>query len=120
MNVGKIGEDMAAEYLKKQGFGIIGRNIRQKGGEIDIIARDRDGTLVFVEVKALNGVGDSAIGLVPEDHMTSAKFRKVRRTCELLLGKHPDWLRQAGDWRIDLVAVDLGGPAPGIRHYRNI
>ncbi len=120
MDTGKLGEDIAAEYLKKQGFGIIARNIRQKGGEIDIICRDRDGTLVFVEVKALRGAGDPVAGLVPEDHMTAAKFRRVRRTCELLLAKHPGWLRSEGDWRLDLLAVDLGEGSPEVRHYRNI
>lgn len=119
-STGQTGENIAAEYLKKQGFGIIGRNIRQKGGEIDIICRDTDGALVFVEVKTLSGTGDAATGLMPEDHMTSAKLRRVRRTCELLLAKHPDWPRPGGEWRIDLVAIDLGGASPAIRHYRSV
>lgn len=120
MDIGKLGEDLAAAYLKKQGFGIIARNIRQKGGEIDIVCRDVDGTLVFVEVKALAGMGDSATELMPEDNMTRAKSRKVKRTCEVLVGKHPDWLRPGGEWRVDLVAVDMGGMPPVIRHYRSV
>ncbi|PKL51976.1 MAG: YraN family protein [Nitrospira bacterium HGW-Nitrospira-1] len=48
--LGKEGEDMAADFLKKKGFGIIKKNYRTVFGEIDIIAKDKD-IIVFVEVK---------------------------------------------------------------------
>jgi putative endonuclease len=48
---GKKSEDMAAKYLKKNGYKILQQNYRTKLGEIDIIAKDRD-TIVFVEVKS--------------------------------------------------------------------
>ncbi len=47
---GRKYEDMACEYLKKNGFSIIERNYRSVTGEIDIIAREGK-SLVFVEVK---------------------------------------------------------------------
>lgn len=47
---GQRGEDLACRYLKAQGLKIITRNFYCKGGEIDIIAQDKD-TLVFVEVR---------------------------------------------------------------------
>lgn len=47
---GKIGEDLACEYILKKNFEIIERNFRCKIGEIDIIAKDKD-ELVFIEVK---------------------------------------------------------------------
>ena len=48
--IGKIGEDLACKYLRKNNYKIIGRNYYCKQGEIDIIAKD--GTyLVFIEVK---------------------------------------------------------------------
>ncbi len=50
INLGKQGEDLAAQHLKKMGLTILARNYRQKTGEIDIIARDKN-CLVFVEVK---------------------------------------------------------------------
>lgn len=50
INLGKEGEELAANHLKNLGFSILARNYRQKSGEIDIIARDGD-CLVFVEVK---------------------------------------------------------------------
>ncbi len=45
-----IGENAAAEFLKKKGYVILERNFRKGYGEIDIIAVKK-GTLVFVEVK---------------------------------------------------------------------
>lgn len=73
--LGRKGEEMAANYLKKKKFEIVERGFRFSRGEIDIIARDGD-TLVFVEVKAR---ADESFGR-PEDSVTPAKQRQVRRT----------------------------------------
>ena len=40
--LGKEGEDFAADYLQKQGYEIIDRNFECKQGEIDIIAKDKN------------------------------------------------------------------------------
>ncbi|MCK5060772.1 YraN family protein [Candidatus Bipolaricaulota bacterium] len=58
--LGKWAEDIACEFLRKHGYGIIERNWQSRFGEIDIIARDK-GTLVFVEVKMRTspGYGDA-------------------------------------------------------------
>lgn len=48
---GKAGEDIAANYLEREGLKILERNYRFERGEIDIIAEEGD-ELVFVEVKA--------------------------------------------------------------------
>ena len=126
---GKFGEDLACEYLVKKGHNILRRNWRVKGGEIDIIARARNRTLVFVEVKALStgsgraltGGGESSAGLMPEDHLTAAKLCKLRRTSEMFIAKNEDLLDEKRGWRIDLVAIDLiPGKEPEIRHYENI
>jgi len=49
-NVGSYGEEIAASYLKKQGYRILEQNYRKRYGEIDIIAEDGE-DIVFVEVK---------------------------------------------------------------------
>ena len=56
--IGKLGENLACEYLKNKGYWVIERNFRRPWGELDIVARQKDGTLVFVEVKALQLPGD--------------------------------------------------------------
>ena len=48
--LGRVGEDKAVSYLKKQGFKIAERNYKNAFGEIDIIANDGEYT-VFIEVK---------------------------------------------------------------------
>jgi putative endonuclease len=48
--LGKWGEDVAAEYLERQGYTIIERDWKSGHRDLDIIALDGD-TIVFVEVK---------------------------------------------------------------------
>lgn len=48
--IGREGEDLAAQYLAKQGYRVLERNYRTRSGEIDLIAL-HEGTVVFVEVK---------------------------------------------------------------------
>jgi putative endonuclease len=48
--IGKSAEDVAAEFLGRQGLTVLMRNYRRKGGELDIVARDGD-VLVIGEVR---------------------------------------------------------------------
>jgi putative endonuclease len=48
--LGRLGEQLAAAHLQRLGFSAIGRNVRTRDGEIDLIAFDGH-TLVFAEVK---------------------------------------------------------------------
>ena len=49
-NIGELGENVACEFLIKNGYKIICRNYRNKYGEIDIIASFKN-EVVFIEVK---------------------------------------------------------------------
>ena len=57
--IGKLGEDLACEYLVKKGFTICERNVRKPWGELDIVGKDRGGTLVFIEVKTIKQTKES-------------------------------------------------------------
>ena len=48
---GQKAEGLAAKFLQKKGYRIIGRNVRLPGGELDIVAQ-LGNVVVFVEVKA--------------------------------------------------------------------
>ncbi len=48
--LGRLGERLACEHFERLGFRVLERNVRSRGGEIDLIAFDGT-TLVFVEVK---------------------------------------------------------------------
>ncbi|MGI4814914.1 MAG: YraN family protein [Janthinobacterium lividum] len=50
--VGSIYETHALAYLCSQGMRLLERNVSSRCGELDLVMEDRDGTLVFVEVKA--------------------------------------------------------------------
>ena len=114
--LGKLGEDFTCEFLKRKGYRILERNCRRPWGEIDIIAHAPKGTLVFVEVKAMRQGK-----LLPEDHLTRAKLRRLQRTAELLSnGDYADESRRG--WQIDLVALSMDGNGDFSRttHYENI
>ncbi|MSR73483.1 MAG: YraN family protein [Candidatus Pacebacteria bacterium] len=113
---GNRGEDIAAEYLIGKGHTILERQYRKPWGEIDIIAKAGDGTLVFVEVKAM-GAGKGIF--TPESNMTSAKIMKTKRAA--LTYANANQKLSGGGWRIDVIAIDLDGDtARAIRHYENI
>lgn len=75
---GALGEDEAVRLLKKQGYKILERNYRIRGGEIDIIARDGD-YICFVEVKLRksNNYGS------PAEYITHKKKEKLIKTAML-------------------------------------
>ncbi|HEX7908442.1 MAG TPA: YraN family protein [Paraburkholderia sp.] len=50
--VGAAFEARAQEFLQRQRLRFVARNVSCRGGEIDLVMRDRDGALVFVEVRA--------------------------------------------------------------------
>lgn len=99
--IGALGENVAAEYLKRHGFSIRDRNFARKTGELDIIAEEAD-TLHFVEVKT------NLVDEFPDEKSTSdeydpslnlheAKIRKVARTGEWYV-LEKDW---GGEWQVD-------------------
>lgn len=95
--LGKKGEEIACEYLQKQGYKLLAKNFRSKLGEIDLIFLDR-GVLVFVEVKTR---GDKRFG-EPEEAVTPYKIRSIIKTGQYFSLLHPE-LPEA--LRIDVVAI---------------
>ncbi len=122
ISLGKEGENVAENYLKKKGYSIFGRNYSQKFGEIDIIAKDPDGCLVFVEVKTL--LDGDRNELTPEDNLTKSKFQKLSRICSAFVNANSRLINEEVGWRIDLVAIvarkQESGEEYEIRHYEHI
>ena len=111
--LGRWGEDLAAEHLTAAGMQVLARNWRCPEGELDAVARDVDGTVVFVEVKtrAGNGFGDPAEAVGP------VKARRLRTlACRWLLEHRPPG---ASELRFDVVAiVRVPGQPPQLTHLR--
>lgn len=101
--IGGIGEEIACEYLVNKKYALIERNFRRPWGEIDIIAREKHGKLVFIEVKTMQ----QHPTIKPEDNLTKAKLKKLQRTAMLYTGTFKDRLWFGKGWQIDLVAIML-------------
>ena len=97
---GRLGEDMALAHLRRHGLTLVQRNFLCKGGEIDLIMRDADAALVFVEVRQRADWrhGGAAASITP------AKQRRMVVAAEVyLLG-----LKTVPPCRFDVVAIDAG------------
>lgn len=97
---GAAAEQMAADYLVRQGLSVIERNFRVKGGEIDLICRDGQST-VFVEVR-LRSRGDFG--------GAAASITATKQARLILAARH--WLLRHGErpCRFDCMLFD--GPEP--------
>lgn len=73
--VGKEGEEIALQYLIKNGYMIIKRNFRCRQGEIDIIAKNKD-EFVFIEVKTRTNMSYGS----PIDSITYYKKKRILKT----------------------------------------
>ena len=86
--LGKKGEQLVEEYLKKQGCKILKRNYRTPFGEADLIAVDKD-EIVFIEVKTRSG---TAFGTPAEAVVKSKQERyyKIAQFYGLKHGEEPN------------------------------
>lgn len=82
-SLGKHGEELACQALRRRGYAILARRYRTQGGEIDIVARDGQ-TVVFIEVKTRAG---SACGTAREA-VTMRKRHQLIRIATDYLAKH--------------------------------
>jgi putative endonuclease len=110
---GARGEELAANYLREQGYHIIDRNFHfGRLGELDIIARDGD-EIVFVEVKI---AGDGA-AIEPEYRISKSKQSKLRKAAEGYMWQN---LPDQQPCRFDVLAIVISSDAkPQFRHYVN-
>ncbi len=111
-SIGDIAEDIAVDHLESLGWFIIERQwAYKKMGELDIVADD--GTdIVFVEVRYR---ARTDFGL-PEQTLSPTKVSKLRRTAQMYLLMKGIRTRPC---RFDVVALDMMGGKPNLRHYRN-
>ena len=63
--LGNRGEAEAARYLRKKGYALLASQWRCRYGELDLVARDKQGTVCFVEVKLRRESGGPGRRLTP-------------------------------------------------------
>ena len=104
LRVGRRAEELARRTLEAHGLRLLEANYRvargrsRHGGEIDLILRDRDGTLVFVEVRARR---DTAAGGAAAS-IGAAKRARLVYAAQVYLAR----LDRLPPCRFDVVAVD--------------
>ncbi|WP_407642301.1 YraN family protein [Caballeronia telluris] len=100
-SVGDAFEAHALVYLQRQRMRLVARNVMCRGGEIDLVMRDRDGALVFVEVRARRSrqFADAAASIG-----TRKRARLIRAAQHYLSA----WRGELPPCRFDVVAFDTG------------
>ncbi len=93
---GKSGEQVAAEFLEKQGIEIIARNYRTKFGEIDLIGFDKS-TIIFIEVKLRSNDNFGS----PAEAVTQAKLKRIYNSALWYISEH----QSNYDYRFDVIAI---------------
>jgi putative endonuclease len=103
--LGRAAERLVATRLEREGWRIVGRNVRLPSGELDIVALDR-GTLVFVEVKA--GRAGAASGPERPAHAVGRRKQlKLRRLAREWIAERRGPSGVLG-YRFDVVGVRFG------------
>ncbi len=124
--VGKLGEEIAARFLKEKGLKVIGMNFWRPYGEIDIVSRENTGKYRFVEVKTVSwetpevrtGVPHGTEGYRPEENVHPQKIKRLMRVIEAyVLTKGIE-----DEWQFDVVAVrlDRKNKRAKVRHLEDV
>lgn len=108
---GELGERIAERWLRRQGWRVIQRRFRNGHRDIDLVV-ERDGTVVFVEVKARRGTefGD------PVEAVNWAKQKELARSASVWIDRHG---RPSESYRFDVIGVLVQGDRVRVRHVAN-
>ena len=110
--LGEGGEEIALRFLKKRRFKIVAQNYRCKFGEVDIIARDPDNILTFIEVKTRS----SRTHGTPQEAVNLRKQEQISRVALEFIQRYGLEHQRA---RFDVVAVQLSSSGYTIELIQN-
>ncbi|MFZ3415552.1 YraN family protein [Arthrobacter sp. 3Tela_A] len=112
--LGRSGEELAAQYLAAAGYDVLERNWRCRQGEIDLVARDGN-TLVIAEVKTRSSLDYGH----PFEAVSAAKLARLYLLAAAWTREHS---AVRSSWRVDAVSVLLpgGDRPPVIEHLKGI
>jgi len=109
--LGKIGEEIAVEYLIEQGYSILERNYKFDRAEVDIIAQKTPEELVVIEVKTRNSdyFGD------PQTFVTPRKIQQIVKVAdEYVVSNDLDV-----EVRFDIIAILKNNKEEKLDHFEN-
>ncbi len=110
--VGTEGEAIARRYLERVGLVFIAANVRYRVGEIDLVMRDVDATIAFVEVRRRTR---------PTYGGAAASITQAKRNRLIAAASHYMAARRiaARPCRFDVVTIEGGGQEPRIEWIRD-
>lgn len=97
IEIGNQGEDLAQEYLYREGFNLLHRNWRNGRYELDLVA-EKNGTLHIIEVKTRVAGNLTS----PEEAYTRAKFRSLCKAADYYIRLY----KIETDVQFDLIAIE--------------
>ena len=111
--LGKWGEDLAVAFLQRQGYTIIERDWKSGRRDIDIIAKDETGTIVFVEVKTRR----NRLFGEPEEAIDYRKMQSLQQA----INHYIKFRHINGNVRFDIISiVGTIGTEPEINHIKDV
>lgn len=111
LELGKSGEEIAANFLVENRFQIYKRNYHSAFGEIDIIAI-KNQTIHFVEVKTRSRNYESALSSI-----STSKQLKLIKTANMFLTKHLEF--QDYYTQFDVIAIYVSNNSFSLRHLKD-
>lgn len=109
--LGKLGENLAADYLIQKGYKILARNYYTRYGEIDIICK-KDDILVLVEVKTRQNLNYGE----PEESVTGRKISHIRKAATIYLSQADVFYDEI---RFDVISILIKEKQHEIKHIKN-
>lgn len=114
VSLGKLGEAVACQYLKKKNYKILTTNFKTRNGEIDIVCKKND-QLIFVEVKSRI----SDLKGKPYEAITSQKLKHFQKAIYYFLSQH-----NLFNWklRVDVISIEFNSDRSikKLTHFENI
>ena len=104
-SIGTAGEAYVARELRKKGYTLLASQWRCRFGEIDLVARDRKGTICFVEVKLRKSGGVTR----PADAVGRAKQSRLRATADIWLAQNPEYSGMETDFTVAQLYTNTDG-----------
>lgn len=106
--LGRRGEEIAEKYLRSNGYDVVEKNWRCRGGEIDLIVK-KGTSLYFVEVKTRLNLNFGS----PLLAIHAGKQRKLRRLAEIYLATRP-FREKPAEVCLSCMGIFLDGDTPKI------
>ena len=97
---GRRSETLAAWALRLKGYRILGRRLKTRAGEVDMVALPLFGPVCFIEVKARDDLGAAALSV------GQGQRTRIARAADLYLAGRPDLMARGA--RFDIIAVAPG------------